>query len=134
MAKKKSALVHLVWGGPATIGLKPDNSFHLDLTGTCSGEVTGRVEAAVDGVCTTIVQDWPHAGHETVSLKIFSDDGNTIELGPVEVTWDTYAKTPPPYCGWFIWKDRVGQWGAFLKEDGTYFNNMLTIDIPLDSA
>ncbi|MCZ6666191.1 MAG: hypothetical protein O7B81_12865 [Gammaproteobacteria bacterium] len=137
MAKKRSALVHLVWGGAAEVGLNPgglnaDNSFHMDLTGSCSGEFTGRVEVAVDGVCTTIVDGWPHAGRETIDIKIFADDGRTIELGAVEITWDTYAKTAPPYCGWFIWKDRVGQWGAFVTDEGTYFNNMLTLDIPVD--
>ena len=67
------------------------------------------------------------------NMKIFTDDGKTIALGPVKVTWDTYAKSLPPYCGWFIYRDRVGQWGAFVMEDATYFNNMLTIDIPLDA-
>ena len=132
MAEKKTALVHLVWGAPAELGLNPDNSFHMDLTGTCSGEITGRVEASVDGVCTLLFQDWPHAGQETVDLKIFTDDGKTIALGPIDVTWDTYAKTQPPYCGWFTYKDRVGQWGAFPMEDGIHFNNMLTIDVPLE--
>ena len=132
MAEKQTALVHLVWGAPAELGLNPDNSFHMDLTGTCSGEITGQVEASVDGVCTLLFQDWPHAGQETVDLKIFTDDGKTIALGPIDVTWDTYAKTLPPYCGWFTYKDRVGQWGAFPMEDGIHFNNMLTIDVPLE--
>lgn len=132
MAKKKTALVHLAWGAPAEFGVNTDNSFHMDLTGTCSGEITGRVEASVDGVCTLLFQGWPHAGQETVDLKIFTDDGRTIALGPVDVAWDTYAKTLPPYCGWFTYKDRVGQWGAFKMEDGTHFNNMLTIEVPLE--
>ncbi len=131
MATKKTALVHLSWGAPAKLGLNDDGSFHMDLTGTCSGEVTGTVEASVDGFCTLLVENWPHAGRETVTIKIATDDGKTINLEPVPIIWDTFAKTPPPYCGWFTWQDHVGHWGAFPMKDGIRFNNTLTIDIPI---
>ena len=86
MAIKKTALVHLSFGAPAELGRNDDGSFQAALTGTCSGEVTGTVEVSIDDyVCTLQVESWPHAGRETMTLKISTGDSDSLVAVAVHI-------------------------------------------------